>query len=112
MNTNDLSKYETNEFLAVLQHDTLLERFAYRRENRTGGNRREFMQMKGAKGQVEMDHEAVQLPNDVIGFKCLNYSVTESNGNVEIIVIKKVTSEITFGYRTIDDTAKAPKDYA
>ena len=54
----------------------------------------------------------VAQPNDVIGFKCLNYSVTESNGNVEITILKKVTNEITFGYRTIDDTAKAPKDYA
>ena len=48
----------------------------------------------------------------MIGFKCLHYSVTESNVNVKITVVKKVSNqEVTFGYRTIEDTAKAPKDF-
>jgi hypothetical protein len=73
----------------ALEHDSLLERFAYRKQNGMGGNRREFMKMKGAKGQVEMEMEEVAAPNEIIGFKCLNYSVTESNGSVEITILKK-----------------------
>jgi solute carrier family 8 (sodium/calcium exchanger) len=69
--------------------------------------------MKGTKGQIDHDEDQIiAQPNEVIGFKCLNYSVTESNGNVDITIIKKVNQEITFGFRTVDDTAKAPKDYA
>jgi hypothetical protein len=49
--------------------------------------------------------------NDMIGFKCLHYSVTESNGHVELTIIKKVNQEMRFGYRTVSDTAVSPKDY-
>ena len=51
-------------------------------------------------------------PNEILGFKCLHYSVTESNGTVEITILKKVMNqEITFGYRTVPDTAVPEKDY-
>ena len=60
-----------------------------------------------------MEMEEVVAPNQIIGFKCLNYSVTESNGSVEITILKKNQNmDYTFGYRTVDDTAKHPKDYA
>lgn len=50
--------------------------------------------------------------NEYVGFKCLHYSVTESNGHVEITIVKKIISqELTIGVRTINDTAIAPKDY-
>lgn len=46
--------------------------------------------MKGAKGQI--DHSAlpdrVKIQNDMVKFKCLHYSVTESNGTVDITIIK------------------------
>ena len=47
-----------------------------------------------------------------MGFKCLHYSVTESSGSVEITIIKKIEMEVTIGYRTIADTAFAPKDFS
>lgn len=48
----------------------------------------------------------------MIGFKCLHYSVTESNGTVEVIIVKKKrTVEYTFGIRTVELTATSPKDY-
>ena len=48
----------------------------------------------------------------MVKFKCLHYSVTESNGTVDITVIKNnPNSEYTFGYRTVDDSATAPKDF-
>jgi hypothetical protein len=72
------------------------------------------MKLKGSKGQI--DHSSkldeATVHNETLGFKCLHYSVTESNGSVEITILKKnQNTELTFGYRTIDDTAVAPKDY-
>ena len=72
------------------------------------------MKLKGSKGQI--DHSSkldeATVHNELIGFKCLHYSVTESNGTVEITILKKNPNiELMFGYRTVDDTATAPKDY-
>lgn len=53
----------------------------------------------------------LEFENELLGFKCLHYSVTESNGTVEITIVKKVQQELTFGYRTVADSAVAPKDY-
>jgi len=47
----------------------------------------------------------------MVGFKCLHYSVTESNGTVEVIIVKKKRAEYTFGIRTVEVTATSPKDY-
>ena len=44
-----------DELAGALDHDSLLERFAYRKQNGMAGNRREFMKLKGSKGQVEHD---------------------------------------------------------
>ena len=42
----------------------------------------------------------------------MHYSVTESNGHVEITIVKKLMNqELVVGVRTIDDTAVSPKDY-
>ena len=38
--------------------------------------------------------------------------MTENNGYVELTIIKKIPNQVlTIGYRTVDDTAKCPKDY-
>lgn len=97
----------------MLQPDSLLERFAYRKRNAAGANQ-EFLKLKGAKGQIDHDLsiQRLEFENELLGFKCLHYSVTESNGNVEITVVKKNSNaDLTFGYRTVEDTAKPPKDY-
>ena len=50
--------------------------------------------------------------NEFIGFKCLHYSVTESAGNAVITVVKKTVGQrITFGVRTMKDTAVPGDDY-
>jgi hypothetical protein len=42
----------------------------------------------------------------------LHYSVTESNGVVEVTIVKKEnTSDYTFGVKTSDGSAKFNKDY-
>lgn len=37
--------------------------------------------------------------------------MTESNGTVDITIIKNTGNDFTFGYRTVDDSATAQKDY-
>lgn len=108
-----MSEIPINDLLESMQPETLLERFAYRKRN--AGNAGDFIRIKGAKGQLEHDEQAkkaVKDLNEYVGFKCLHYSVTESNGHVEITIAKKIISqEITIGVRTINDTAQAPRDY-
>jgi len=41
----------------------------------------------------------------------MHYSVVESNGTVELTIVKKQPVRMEFGYRTIGDTALAVKDY-
>lgn len=70
--------------------------------------------MKGTKGQISHEVAPGRLDdvNEVLGFKCLHYSVTESNGTVEITIVKKAANqELTFGIRTVPDTAVPTKDY-
>lgn len=55
MNVTDLSSVSVKELHAILQPDTLLERFNARRENRIG-NTKDFLEIKGTSGQVENDY--------------------------------------------------------
>jgi len=78
------------------------------------GSTKDFIKLKGTKGQIDhsVHQQKVDVENDLIGFKCLHYSVTESNGNVEVTIIKKNPNmELHFGVRTVNDTATSPKDY-
>jgi hypothetical protein len=78
-------------------------------------NRKDFMKLKGSKGQIahdEANNQKVEARNPNIGFKCMHYSVTESNGTVDIWVQKHQTqNDMIIGYRTVPDTAIHPKDY-
>jgi len=108
-----LKEVTINELLTTLQPERLLEKFAYRKRN--AGNAKEFVRIKGSKGQLDHDEDArkqVNEENDLVGFKCLHYSVTESNGHVEVTIVKKlINQELIVGVRTRDDTAISPKDY-
>lgn len=110
---SDLKEVPVSDLLATLQHESLLERFAYRKRN--ANNAKDFVRIKGSKGQLDHDEEMrknVKEENDLVGFKCLHYSVTESNGHVEITIVKKLLNqELIVGVRTRDDTAVSPKDY-
>jgi solute carrier family 8 (sodium/calcium exchanger) len=89
-----------------------LERFAARKANNLGGHK-DFLALQGMKGQqMENVVGKVEQENEELGFKCLHYSVTESSGHVELTVVKKVlNADLTFGIRTVDGTANAPRDY-
>lgn len=108
----DPVEVDIQRLLTILQPDSLLERFAYRKQGGMGGNK-EFIKLKGAKGQI--DHSVtqgkVEIENEIVGFKCLHYSVTESNGHVEVTIVKKAPQELTIGVRTVADTAISPKDF-
>lgn len=63
-------------------------------------------------GQMQTLGITAAVKNELIGFKCLAYSVTESNGFVEITVVKKTSQQdFTFGIRTIEDTAKMGSEF-
>ena len=108
--TDNLSSYQIEELYSVLKPDSLLERFAYRKQTGTQ-NRRDFIKLKGAKGQIAHEEVKVENENDTVGFKCLHYSVTESNGHVEVSIVKKVATDLIIGVRTVPGTAVAPKDF-
>jgi Ca2+/Na+ antiporter len=91
LETKDISDYSIKELVKVLEPDTLLERFAARKENKVGANK-DFIEIKGVKGQIENTGAKVENANDIIGFKCLHYSVTESSGHVTLTIVKKNTS--------------------
>ena len=94
--THDLSDVGVDELLNVLQPDSLLERFAYRKRAGLAANGREFVKLKGTRGQINHDDNKnmnLEYENELLGFKCLHYSVTESNGTVEITIIKKVVNQ-------------------
>jgi len=46
----DLSEVGVDELLQVLQPDSLLERFAYRKRGGHAGSGREFVKLKGTRG--------------------------------------------------------------
>lgn len=79
----DLGQCNITELLAVLQPETLFERFAARKANKIGAGK-DFLAIKGQKG-LQMENAAavaVKTENEIVGFKCLHYSVTESSGIV------------------------------
>lgn len=87
---DNLNQIPVAELNAVLQPTTLLERFAARKSNQVGATK-DFVAIKGQKGQIENDLAGgVKNPNELIGFKCLHYSVTESSGTIDITVVKRV----------------------
>ena len=50
--------------------------------------------------------------NELVAFKCLHYSVTESAGHMTVTITKKSpNADYTFGVRTKEGTAKAGKDF-
>ena len=50
--------------------------------------------------------------NELVAFKCLHYSVTESAGCLTISIVKKnPNTDYTFGVRSREGTAKAGKDF-
>ena len=90
-----------------------MERFAAKKANKISKNK-DFIEIKGTKGQLEHEGHSHQSKNlsEVIGFKCLHYSVVESSGRVELTVVKKQKDqELTFGVRTLKDMASPGNDY-
>jgi len=105
------------ELVDVLEPETLLERFAAKKKAGVAATR-DFVAIKGkdkvvAQGQVEhAKARTVEDGNPLLGFKCLHYSVVESTGVVELVVVKKAPNkEFRFGIRTVEDSAKAGTEF-
>lgn len=50
--------------------------------------------------------------NELLKFKCLHYSVTESAGMMTVVIEKKnQNTECSFGIRTRESEAKANKEF-
>lgn len=111
LETNELNKVKMDDLMTELKTDSLFERFAARKANQIGSTK-EFMEIKGQKFQTEnIATTPVLSENDLIAFRCLHYSVTESAGTIQIVINNKKNSEISLGYRTVDDTAVAGKEF-
>ena len=52
-----------------------------------------------------------QALSETVGFKQLKYKVSKSNEFVTVTVEKKISEEVSFWARTVDDSAKSPGDY-
>lgn len=112
LQTNDLSKATLDELATVLRPEALFERFAARKAHGAGATK-DFLEVKGQKFQLENAPSApVRSENDLVGFKCLHYSVSESAGVCTVTVGKKSANRAaSFGIRTKDDAATAGKEY-
>jgi len=88
----EVKEVDINTLLEVLEPDTLLERFAYRKGSTN--NNKEFIKLKGTRGQVNKDtlKGDIKNPNPLFGFKNLHYSITESSGTVDITILNKLGS--------------------
>jgi len=94
-----------------------IERIKYRKSfGQVLASKRNFVVVKGEVGQAEhetADYGKLSL-NENVGFKCLHYSVIESSKKISIVVLKKkeaAAKSISFGIRTVEDTAQAGEDY-
>ena len=59
LEVNDLSEVQTIALLNQLQPDSLLERFAYRKQAGMNANNKEFLKLKNSKGQIESSNHNV-----------------------------------------------------
>lgn len=104
LETSDVSSFSPKELRNQLLPVSLNEKFAARKGNNFGGQK-DFLDLKGAKGQVE-NIVVAENQNDEISFSCLHMSVLESSKSVKLKIVKKVATDLRFGVRTIEDTAK------
>ena len=112
LETNDLKGQSLDTLMNMLKPDTLFERFAARKANQVGATK-EFLEIKGQKFQIENSPTTpLKQESELLCFKCLHYSVTESAGTMNVTILKKnLNTECTFGIRTRESTAKSGKDF-
>ena len=112
LETNDLKGQSLDTLMNLLKPDTLFERFAARKANQIGATK-EFLEIKGQKFQIENSPTTpLKQESELLSFKCLHYSVTESAGSMNITIVKKnINTDCTFGVRTRESTAKQGKDF-
>eukprot|EP00351_Strombidinopsis_sp_SopsisLIS2011_P003746 CAMPEP_0116877698 /NCGR_PEP_ID=MMETSP0463-20121206/9445_1 /TAXON_ID=181622 /ORGANISM="Strombidinopsis sp, Strain SopsisLIS2011" /LENGTH=182 /DNA_ID=CAMNT_0004525173 /DNA_START=1072 /DNA_END=1620 /DNA_ORIENTATION=- len=102
-----------DQYLDALSPESPLERIAFRLQvAKYTTNKKDFLRLeKGTQGQIENETKVSTSLNDIIGFKCLHYSVAESSIHVNLVIEKKKSEEFTFWVKTRDGTALADEDY-
>lgn len=113
LETDEVSKFNVTELLQLLQPESLLERFAAKKAT-NNIHPKDFVNVQGSlQGQIEnKEVDESSSNNEFVGFKCSHYSVTESNGAVEIRIEKRTqNSEYSFGVRAVSGTAKEGTDF-
>lgn len=113
---DNLTDIKPEEVKEMLKERTVVDRLQYRKSVAVTSSEPEKVVI--AKGEIGIkvgdsasDKYLSHKLNPYIGFKCLNYSVTESTKTVSLVVINKDKSQgVKFGVRTIDGTAHAGVD--
>ncbi len=95
----------------MLEGEPLVSRFKYREKFSNFLNSARDIVGKEMNKQKELDLVSDSIENIGFGFKCLSYSVNESSGFIEIVILNKRKTPGTVSVRTMDKTAKAGKDY-
>jgi solute carrier family 8 (sodium/calcium exchanger) len=113
-NIQDINPAEVEDLMKP--KSVVSERIKYRKSlgNMISG-RQKVTVMKGEKNIEELktaqDEFQKHELNPRIGFRCLHYSVTESIGTLQVVIVKNNQEEkIKFGVRTVDGTATAAVD--
>jgi solute carrier family 8 (sodium/calcium exchanger) len=108
LKVDSLDGVDLGMLLAALQADNPIERIAFRKENATAtrAGRRNLSKVMVTQA-APADGEKNYAQNPKVGFKCLHYVVSESCGNLEVKIAKKVSESIVFVVKCIEGTAKS-----
>jgi len=97
-----------------LEGDSLIERIGYRKQVGDLLQGRKEIVKHGEIYRKEhlMAHQLdVSKKNNLYGFTCLHYSVSESSGHLRIKMSNKTATAGRVGVRTVDAEATSPKDF-
>lgn len=114
MNTDQIDKVSLDELKKIVEGEGMISRIKYRKQvnNMMSGKRPVIA--KYEKMKLEHAHASnldENVRNELFGFQCLHYSVSESSGKLTISIANKKGTAGKVRVRTIDGDAKGNKDY-
>lgn len=114
MKTDQIEKVNLEDLKKAIDGDDLVSRIKYRKQvgNIMSGKRKviekgEIMKQEHA----HAEHLDETEKNEVFGFSCLHYSVSEASGSLRIVVLNKKGAPGRVRVLTIDAEALAGDDY-
>jgi len=114
MKTDQIENVSLEQLKTAIEGESIVKRIKYRKQV---GNFMSGKKQVAAKGEIfkheHMHSEFLEehLKNELFGFKCLKYSVSEASGHIQIMIInkRKVAGKVLV--KTLDAEAKAGEDY-